>query len=370
MADKDQDAVTSEQGEASGEKLIVLFDGTWNDPQDQTNVFLMSQCIKPTDDKGNRQRFFYDPGVGTSPFTRFLGGTTGWGLTKNLMQGYGWLAKHYHQNEQIWIFGFSRGAYTARSLAGLIRKCGVLRTATPDLLEQAKTLYRNKALSPNSKECIAFRKAYCDEPKVHFLGIWDTVGALGVPGTVLSERGIFKWHDTKLSRSVLNAFHAVALDEHRAAYDTALWTLPVGSEETRDPKKVEQRWFIGAHANVGGGYKNDELKQIPFKWMAEKAQDKGLVLDLSRVVFDQDAWKTSPRDSYEEFLKGLYGMFRRFRGKGDDQGRFYRAYAGNKPDELKAVNVSVDESVWKKWKAEGYRPKTLVKAEQSPPSQP
>ncbi|MDF2186668.1 phospholipase effector Tle1 domain-containing protein [Grimontia hollisae] len=136
-------------------------------------------------------------------------------------------------------------------------------------------------MSPDAPECVAFRQAYSDEAKIHFLGVWDTVGALGVPGTVLSERGVFKWHDTRLSHAVQNAFHAVALDEHRAAYDTTLWTVPAGSQESRSPDNVEQRWFIGAHANVGVGYKNDALKNISFHWMAKKAMQKGLTLDLA-----------------------------------------------------------------------------------------
>lgn len=348
-----------------GQKLIVLFDGTWNDPQDQTNVYLLSQCIQPFDSNGLRERFFYDPGVGTSRFTRFLGGTTGWGLTENLMQGYEWLAKHYHGGEEIWIFGFSRGAYTARSLGGLIRKCGLLKTTTPALLKQANKLYRNKSLSPNAKECIAFREAYSDSVKVHFLGVWDTVGALGVPGTFFSERGMFAWHDTKLSSWVTNAFHAVALDEHRAAYDTALWVQPENTDTPRKIGNVEQRWFIGAHANVGGGYENDELKFIPFKWIAEKAQLKGLSLDFSHLKIEDEAWRAEPRDSFGEFLSGDYAKFQRLRGNGDDQGRFYRAIKGRKAGH-EAVNVTIDESVWQKWHADGYRPQTIVNARLSP----
>jgi uncharacterized protein (DUF2235 family) len=105
--------------------LTLLFDGTWNDPQDRTNVFRL--CTSPADhakDRG-RQRFFYDPGVGTNRLTRLRGGLFGYGLSRHLRKGYDWLARHYAQGDRIFIFGFSRGAYTARSLVGLIRKCGL-----------------------------------------------------------------------------------------------------------------------------------------------------------------------------------------------------------------------------------------------------
>ena len=115
------------------QRLIVLFDGTWNDPEDQTNVYRISRLIRHYDGDV-RQRFFYDPGVGTSKWDHFRGGIFGFGLSKNLRQGYEWLAKRHTDGDEIWVFGFSRGAYTARSLVGLIRKCGLLHVVTPSLL--------------------------------------------------------------------------------------------------------------------------------------------------------------------------------------------------------------------------------------------
>lgn len=119
------------------QRLIMLFDGTWNDPEDQTNVYRISRCLHDYDGD-MRQRFFYNAGVGTSKLERFRGGVFGYGLSKNLLAGYEWLAKRYTDGEEIWIFGFSRGAYTARSLVGLIRKCGLLHIVTPGLLEKLK----------------------------------------------------------------------------------------------------------------------------------------------------------------------------------------------------------------------------------------
>ncbi|WP_430010435.1 DUF2235 domain-containing protein [Methylophaga lonarensis] len=343
------------------QRLVILFDGTWNDPQDRTNVYQMSRHIEPVDGE-IRQRFYYEPGVGTGRFEKFRGGVFGYGLTKNLLQGYDWLIRNYHDNFEVFIFGFSRGAYTARSLAGLINKCGLLEISRPDLLQQAEQLYRNKSLGASSPECVEFRAQYSRRIKIDFLGVWDTVGALGVPGTMISERGRYAWHDTELSNIVLRAYQAMALDEHRAAYDSVLWTSHDGIKDN-EQIDIEQRWFIGAHANVGGGYGDDLLADIAFAWMHQKADAAGLKLKpYSPPV---DAFQGEPRDSFAEFLRGSYGFFRRITRRGD--GRFIRAFASNHLGEP-AVNVTIDPSVWQRWQAvSDYRPATLVNAEQSPP---
>jgi uncharacterized protein (DUF2235 family) len=344
------------------QRLVVLFDGTWNNPEDQTNVYRIARRIHDYD--GDiPQRFFYDPGVGTSKWSRFVGGAFGVGLSENLKQGYEWLAKCYAQNDEIWVFGFSRGAYTARSLVGMIRKCGLLHITTPELLKSAEELYRDDKLPPDSDACKAFREAYSREVKIHFIGVWDTVGALGIPGTVISEYGKYSWHDTELSGIVERAYQAAALDEFRGAYDISLWTHPEG-EKKPSQLAVEQRWFIGAHANVGGGYGKDPLADIAFQWMLEHALEAGLKLDSFEA--NADAWKTDPRPSFNEFLGGVYAFFRRLKAKGD--GKHHRKYAhGHNGRE--AVNVSVDESVWRRWKESSgnYRPKTLTQAGQEPP---
>ncbi|TVQ84608.1 MAG: DUF2235 domain-containing protein [Chromatiaceae bacterium] len=348
----------------SKQRLIVLFDGTWNDPEDRTNVYRLARHIHDRDDK-IRQRFFYQPGVGTSTLSRFRGGIFGYGLSKNLRQGYQWLAKNYAENDQVWIFGFSRGAYTARSLVGLIRKCGLLHIVNPRLLARAEEIYRNKHLAPDSKICDTFRKAYSREIKIRFLGVWDTVGALGIPGTFLSEHGRYAWHDTELSGIVEHGYHAVALDECRAAYDVALWTSKDG-EKKQGNQEIEQRWFIGAHANVGGGYGVDPLADISFHWMIQKA--KRLGIGLADFELLPEHWKTKPTDSYNRFLGGVYAGLHNLKAGGD--GRFFRQFAtgfNGRP----AVAVSVDESVWMRWQDPSldYRPRTLTAARQQPPEQ-
>lgn len=345
------------------QRLILLFDGTWNDPADQTNVYEVARLLDDYDGS-IRQRFYYDPGVGTSKFDRLRGGLFGSGLSKNLQQGYEWLARRYTDGDEIWVFGFSRGAYTARSLIGLIRKCGLLHIVTPCLLDKAEAIYRDKDLAPDSLQCKSFRENYSRFPRIHFIGVWDTVGALGIPGTNFSEKGTFSWHDTELSSLVDYAYHAIALDEHRAAYESPLWTSKDGQQKAAN-KDVEQRWFIGAHANVGGGYGcKDLLPQIPLAWLLSKAKNVGLKFEPFTV--DPNAWKAPPNDSYKDFLNGLYAWFRRLKSAGD--GRFIRKYAHG-PSGKPAVNVAVDESVWQRWQDDTlhYRPRTLVDAGLSPP---
>jgi uncharacterized protein (DUF2235 family) len=342
------------------ERLILLFDGTWNDPQDRTNVYQLSRLIADYDGK-IRQRFFYDPGVGTGSFNRFTGGAFGAGLSDNLQEGYDWLARNYTADSEIFVFGFSRGAYTARSLVGMIRKCGLLHISTPVLLDAAEKIYRNKQVAPDDSLCCQFRARYSREVKIHLIGVWDTVGALGVPGTQISERGLYSWHDTQLSKIVERAYHAVALDEHRAAYDAVLWTSDDGLQKP-EQIEVEQRWFIGAHANVGGGYSDDPLSTLSLAWMLEKASKAGL--KLTPYQLPANAWQSKPRDSFSAFLGGGYGAFRRLLHPGD--GRHYRAFdEGSKGQ--RGVGVTIDPSVWSRWNFDSaYRPPTLVLAGKQP----
>jgi uncharacterized protein (DUF2235 family) len=317
-------------------RYVLFFDGTWNDPQDRTNVYKLARSL-PDCDEDTDQRFFYDPGVGTAALGKLAGGTTGYGLSENLQQGYDWLARRYCEGDEIFVFGFSRGAYTARSFVGLIRKCGLLHI-------------------------VRFRTNYSREVRIRMIGVWDTVGSLGVPGTTLTHRGYFSWHDTQLSKIVDYAAQAMALDEHREAFDIEFWTSDDGNKKD-DNIDVEQRWFIGAHANVGGGYGDDALSDLSFVWMQQKARVAGLKLKLASTP--ADACMTPIRDSYKEFGGGAYAMIKGALEPGD--GRHVRNYDTN-DGKKKAINVTVDPSVWDRWQRDAkYRPKTLVKAKLKPP---
>jgi uncharacterized protein (DUF2235 family) len=333
------------------QRLILLFDGTWNDTCERTNVFRLAASIEPADGP-TRQRFFYHPGVGTSVGMRLLGGATGAGLQEILLAGYEWLARRYSPGDEIWVFGFSRGAYTARSLVGMIRKCGLMRIVTPGAIREAVELYRDKTAPPDGFRCTSHRGRYArPDVRIHCIGVWDTVGALGVPGLTVLPRSYFEWHDTQLSGIVDRAYHAVALDEHREIFDVSLWTGPLKPSHL----DVEQRWFIGSHGDVGGGCPLDDLARIPLRWMQDKATAAGL--KLKPLCEPPPAADRAPiYDSYALFAGGAYAAARSLMPW--KNGRFTRLFDrdhfGNP-----ATKVTIDPTVLARRSAGGYDPATL-----------
>jgi hypothetical protein len=167
--------------------LIVLFDGTWSAARTRTNVERFRRLIAPIDDRGVTQLCSYVAGVGVKPgIEHWLGGAFGLGLSANVKDGYRWLSETWCAGDEIWLFGFSRGAYTARSLVGLIRKCGLLwpdaaGRVGPIGVDHAYALYRN-ALHPDDRRMRRYRDRFARAAGVHFVGVWETVGMLGIPG--------------------------------------------------------------------------------------------------------------------------------------------------------------------------------------------
>jgi hypothetical protein len=268
-------------------RLIVCCDGTW-DTADQakagqpnpTNVTKLALCIAPEDSAGVRQRVYYHSGVGTSRRERLSGGAFGVGLGRNVFDAYRFLIDNYEPGDDLFFFGFSRGAFTARSLAGLVRNCGILLGKNADRINQAWALYRSSAEMPSGVASTLFRRAYAHEPRIHFIGVWDTVGALGVP--VLGPRWLkpvltwlnrrWEFHDTKLSTWVDGAFHALAIDEQRAAFVPTLWHQQPGSSG----QELKQVWFTGEHCDIGGGHLDTSLSDIALLWLADRAREYGL----------------------------------------------------------------------------------------------
>lgn len=323
-------------------KLVILYDGAWNTPGHDTNVSRLTQLLAPKSADGADQIPLYEKGVGTHMLDWALGGALGYGLSDNIRDGYYALAASFQPGDDIFLFGFSRGAYTARSLAGLIRKCGVLRQADKGLVQQAYELYRDKDIHPDRPETRAFRASFAHETRIRFIGVWDTVGSLGIPASgVPFGRDYYRWHDTELSKIVDYAYHALAVDEHRKDFAPAVWTL-------RKPENldVEQRWFAGSHSNVGGGYRHDPLPKLALRWLQQKAEPAGLTFNQTVSVTPQEALAPL-RDSYGEFMRGLYKVFKR--GK-----RFYRPFG-------LGVNEVIDDTVWRRWEAQAdYRPPTVA----------
>ena len=264
-------------------RLVVCCDGTWNTPDTTeegkpcpTNVVKMARAVLPRDERGVPQVVFYDEGIGTGgALDRIVGGGTGKGLMRNVGDAYRFLVWNYEPGDEVYLFGFSRGAFTVRSLAGLVRKCGILRKTNGTRFEEAYAFYRGP-VRPRDPEATAFRAKHAHETKVKVLGVWDTVGALGIPGRLraLTMRR-HRFHDVKLSSSVERAYQALAIDERRRAFEPAIWeTDPANAGQV-----VEQTWFPGAHSDVGGGYPACGLSDAAFVWMAERAQRAGLALD-------------------------------------------------------------------------------------------
>ena len=324
-------------------KLIVLFDGTWNNKKSRTNVIRMREAIVSSGADDPSQPCFYDPGVGTHWYDKITGAAFGRGLSENIQQGYRWLAQKHRANDEIYVFGFSRGAYTARSLVGLIRKCGILNSADEASVARAYDLYRDKGVAPDDERAVAFRASESREVRVKFIGVWDTVGALGIPAShVPFGRDRYRWHDTDLSKIVDYAYHAIATDENREDYAVAVWTKIKPQNIA-----VEQKWFVGAHANVGGGYDKDPadaLPNLPLRWMQDKAEATGLKLRSKEEPGAPDCL-AEINDSFKEFMFGTYGVLKK---------RFWRPFGGG-------CNESVHESVWQRWKAKPeYRPGSLL----------
>jgi uncharacterized protein (DUF2235 family) len=342
-------------------RLVLLFDGTWNKPESNTSVERLRQLIAPHDAAGIEQLVNYLPGVGVSRgLTHLLGGAFGYGLSDNVIEGYRWLCAVWQPGDDIYLFGFSRGAYTARSLGGMIRKCGLLRRGADDSVAKADIsgaydFYRDMGTKPDDPAAVAFRASHSTEIEIHFVGVWDTVGSLGIPDTASwfpYARARYQFHDTELSKIVKYAYQALALDEHRADFAPAVWTrnpYTVKPGETLTSKKleqidIEQRWFIGSHSEAGR--KPDPLPDLPLAWMQRKAIAAGLACsELIAPAIDADMGM--PRNSFAEFMYGIYKVFKppfdRMLGTG--------------------VNEKVDASVWQRWLADaGYRSPSLVQA--------
>jgi uncharacterized protein (DUF2235 family) len=352
-------------------KLAVFLDGTWNAVADNTNVWRMKSLCATASSEGAPQLVYYDIGV-----NGFFGGMVGKGLSQNVREAYEWLIDNYNPGDDVFIFGFSRGAYTARSLSGLIAKHGLLKPGSPlgvaQLYERYKrsddrTLWKlgelqaaGTLLDVTLEE--QWMLKYSQPIRIKMVGVWDTVGALGIPAFSIEgiSRSTLGFLHTGLRLSIENGYHALAIDEHRRAFAPTLWSV----RKPKDPdavfaaprsiSSIEQRWFVGAHANVGGGCLSDLLAQIPLRWIMKKASVHGLAF-RSDVELDGDVLGAPISDSYKDFMSGAYCKMAR---------RHYRPIGGD-PQERedgthRNVNETIDSSVFDRWRdVPRYRPPNL-----------
>jgi uncharacterized protein (DUF2235 family) len=266
-------------------RLVVCCDGTWNRPDEKspTNVAKIALAVADRGEDDAPQLVLYHRGLGTDRLERIRGGAFGLGLSRHVRDCYRFIVTHFEPGDELFLFGFSRGAYTARSTVGLIRNAGVLRPEYRDRIDDAYSLYRGggDARRPNGIESTLFRRSFSyDDVAVRFVGVWDTVGAVGIPGVPQRLAGrLWTFHDTQLSSAVERAFQALAIDERRRPFAPALWYRKPG-----DAQILEQRWFAGVHSDIGGGYEDCSLAEISLLWMSAKARESGLGFKPDHLV--------------------------------------------------------------------------------------
>jgi uncharacterized protein (DUF2235 family) len=364
------------------QRLAVFFDGTWNTEDDSTNVqhlHTLTQEGETTD--GWIQRRFYVRGVGTGLLDQVSGGGFGFGLEGNVREAYNWLVAHYQPDDEIYVFGFSRGAFTARSLVGFIATCGLMTRGaqlTVNQLWEGYTLLgrQRENLQNWWEELVGDRKppfrrltdlidsggnplcepegltetllAECSRRvPIHYLGVFDTVGALGLDALAIPGlRSKMAQHHNPFATTLLQQCrHALAIDEHRASFKLTQFLEDIPNTQTDAPRifddNIEQRWFVGAHSNVGGGYPDNLLAARPLTWVLEGAQEAGLkTVDTVTTNLKPDA--DNRRDSYADFMAPVYTHIVRAK-------RYFRPV--RRPVQINAgvgrrtINEKLDESV-------------------------
>lgn len=345
-------------------RLIICCDGTWssadqrqhNGPSPTNVVHLAFRTAKH--DGGTQQITWYNQGVGTggNVLDRATGGAFGSGLEDNLHDAYRFLIANYEMCDEIFLCGFSRGAFTVRSLAGMIRKCGILRREAVASYHETLALYRAAIPHPTDAESDRFRRQHSIAGNhtipIRFIGVWDTVGALGVPLCGLREltRHDHLFHDTALSGSVQGAYQALAIDERRAPFRPTLWHY-----QPKEGQTVEQIWFAGSHGDVGGGYAEHALSDGPLQWLMERARDCGLAFDEAACAAYPA--RPDPVAQIHDSRRGIWGLApAEWRGIG-----LSNALTGCRVTSEPDPTQRLHESVLRRWDAvPGYRPQNVV----------
>ncbi|MBD2612469.1 DUF2235 domain-containing protein [Nostoc punctiforme FACHB-252] len=327
-------------------RIVVCCDGTWQKLTSPypSNVVKLAQSVKPVAKDGITQIVFYDEGIGTDA-QKVLGGATGLGIDKNIEDAYRFLVLNYYQGDEIYLFGFSRGAYTVRSLAGMIYCSGLLDRPHITKAHEAYELYRKRDIKPKDKEATEYRQTYGERVPITLVGCFDTVGALGIPivplfkmfSTQLHER--YRFHDTTLNKLVQNALHAMAIDEIREIFDVT----PMKPHPEAENQRVIQKWFPGGHGCVGGGTEEYRgLSDAALKWMIDSIEELELGLDLDPSVIP-----TGVNPDYECEFQNDPGFFKLAGIKLRDVGE--------------AIEDLHDSTVTRLKTRNDYRPKNLQK---------
>ncbi|MBR0776909.1 DUF2235 domain-containing protein [Bradyrhizobium diazoefficiens] len=324
---------------AQPKNIVICCDGTGNEISENiSNVLKLYRCLLKAEKTGGRQMVFYDPGVGTvtepSTWHRLkaninlvLGLATGYGLDDNVLAAYSFLVEHYNHGDRIYLFGFSRGAYTVRVLAGLIHKIGLISPEQANLAGSGVVAYKQYSGTGRGNDIEDMRDIVSDEdgpmakdkfdlagqfaritssrwPTIHFIGVWDTVASVIVP-----RRDIFflvfsleELAFTLRNPSVHIFRQAIAIDERRCMFrlkewyePQEYWPGPHRSGEVTQAQDSLQVWFAGVHCDVGGGYAEAESAEskYPLIWMIDEAEKAGL--QFNRRTVNQLAWGIQKR---------------------------------------------------------------------------
>lgn len=329
-------------------RLVFCFDGSWNKLDTKThptNVVLVAESVLPIDNKGVHQIVYYDEGVGTHKGEVARGGALGKGLILNIREAYRFLIFNYQPGDEIFVFGFSRGAFTARSFIGFIRCAGILLVNDAAQINRAWELYQDNALRPDDdpEALLEFRREYCpqicvsdaerdwrranghpdaDVLRVRYCGVWDTVGSLGwkvvtAPFDRSTDKA-YSRHDTELSPTVESARHALAIDERRVHFMPTLWrnvrdlNSRVDADHYDDEAPFQQKWFAGDHGSVGGGGPERGLSNAALHWVLRGAIGQGLDVKLEDrsqlrdIGYNADApLQNTPSERIEKNRLGL-----------------------------------------------------------------
>ena len=268
---------------SSPRNLVFISDGTLSSLRagTETNAGMLYRLLTETG-RNPYQQYDYDPGVQGSGLRKWFNAATGMGINLTICQGYGFLASRYRPGDRIYLFGYSRGAYAVRSLAGMIGSVGLLRQehATERNIKRAFRLYELNGEMVRSQARADFIGQKChDHVPVELVGVWDTVRTLGLPYPVLSRMAQMatEFHDHALGDHIRHGYHALAIDEDRTAFAPILWQ--------RSPHwqgRLEQTWFAGVHGDVGGNIGDHTAARpaanIPLNWMLRRAEQHGLIL--------------------------------------------------------------------------------------------
>jgi uncharacterized protein (DUF2235 family) len=309
-------------------QLIVCCDGTWIAPERgyPSHVGRIAQLAAMRDlDENDRDLVFYSRGVGTRYwFDKFPGGSTGEGLESDVKDAYNFLAHNYvppdehYDGDEIYLFGFSRGAFTVRCVAAMVSKVGLLRRSEVGQLGRAWSMYREvppPAGREDSPDRDKFEDSQVHRANINFLGVFDTVGAKGVPLFGFDQTP--KFRDRKLPKRVLHARHAIGINEPRSIFVPTVWDgaepLPLNGDtsdiapDPNTPQRIKQVWFAGVHSDIGGGYDrfdleaNGHLGRFTLEWMLAEARACGFDFHEERAAEMVNQLKPShTHDNYDD----------------------------------------------------------------------